>query len=273
MTTQEILRAAQGAKLPLALNQHLPPDIRAVDIRSVPDGFHARYAAHAKTYRYYILNTRVDDPFTYDTCHRVGAALNLAAMQAAAAQFLLPPPGQLLRRLGQLTPEPALHRPCHHNGHQADHHFHLRRMGRQAIFHRRLPDGPVHDAADIRLQQLFQRFLAQRVQRAEADRPILIDILEQMQKAVLPGGHALLLLQKLQRFLLKGPAQQIVNVLLGADIHAHGGAVQNKQFRRGVQPLGNDDLLGHELLQRTADGLASGLGGFIPFSHLTAPFR
>lgn len=63
-------------------------DIRAVDIRSVPDGFHARYAAHAKTYRYYILNARVDDPFTYDTCHRVGAALDLAAMQAAAAQFI-----------------------------------------------------------------------------------------------------------------------------------------------------------------------------------------
>ena len=75
-------------KIVPALNAHLPPDIRAVDIRFVPDGFHARYAAHAKTYRYYILNARVDDPFTYDTCHRVGAALNLAAMQAAAAQFI-----------------------------------------------------------------------------------------------------------------------------------------------------------------------------------------
>ena len=75
-------------KIVPALNAHLPPDIRAVDIRSVPDGFHARYAAHAKTYRYYILNAQVDDPFTYDTCHRVGAALNLAAMQAAAAQFI-----------------------------------------------------------------------------------------------------------------------------------------------------------------------------------------
>ena len=61
-------------KIVPALNAHLPPDIRAVDIRSVPDGFHARYAAHAKTYRYYILNARVDDPFTYDTCHRVGCA-------------------------------------------------------------------------------------------------------------------------------------------------------------------------------------------------------
>ena len=58
-------------------------------------------------------------------------------------------------------------------------------MGWQAIFHRRLPDGPVHDAADISLQQPLQRFLAQRVQRAEADRPILIDILEQMQSEII----------------------------------------------------------------------------------------
>ena len=64
-----ILQSADAEIVP-ALNAHLPPDIRAVDIRSVPDGFHARYAAHAKTYRYYILNARVDDPFTYDTCHR-----------------------------------------------------------------------------------------------------------------------------------------------------------------------------------------------------------
>ena len=30
MTTHEILLAAQAAKLPLALNQHLPPDIRVL---------------------------------------------------------------------------------------------------------------------------------------------------------------------------------------------------------------------------------------------------
>ena len=71
-----------------ALNAHLPPDIRAVEVQRVSDDFHARYAAHAKTYHYYILNARVDDPFTYDTCHRVGAALDLAAMQAAAKQFV-----------------------------------------------------------------------------------------------------------------------------------------------------------------------------------------
>ena len=71
-----------------ALNAHLPPDIRALAVQLVADDFHARYAAHAKTYHYYILNARVDDPFTFDTCYRVAAPLDLAAMQAAAQQFV-----------------------------------------------------------------------------------------------------------------------------------------------------------------------------------------
>ena len=71
-----------------ALNAHLPPDIRALAVQPVVDDFHARYAAHAKTYHYYILNARVDDPFTFDTCYRVAAPLDLAAMQAAAQKFV-----------------------------------------------------------------------------------------------------------------------------------------------------------------------------------------
>ena len=75
-------------KIAPALNAHLPPDIRALEILPVAENFHARYAAHAKTYRYYILNARVDDPFTFDTCCRIGPELDVAAMQAAAEQFV-----------------------------------------------------------------------------------------------------------------------------------------------------------------------------------------
>ena len=75
-------------KLVPALNAHLPPDIRALAVQAVPAGFHARYAAHAKTYCYHILNARIDDPFTVEYCHRVAPPLDLAAMQAAAAQFV-----------------------------------------------------------------------------------------------------------------------------------------------------------------------------------------
>ena len=71
-----------------AFNAHLPPDIRALEIWPVAENFHARYAAHAKTYRYYILNARVDDPFTFDTCCRIGPELDVAAMQAAAERFV-----------------------------------------------------------------------------------------------------------------------------------------------------------------------------------------
>ena len=59
-------------KLPLALNQHLPPDIRVLAAQTVPEDFHARYAAHTKTYLYRIHNHPLDE----------------AAMQAAAQQFV-----------------------------------------------------------------------------------------------------------------------------------------------------------------------------------------
>ena len=50
-------------KLPLALNTKLPRDIRVLKARVVPDGFHARYAAHTKTYLYRIHNSAIDSPF------------------------------------------------------------------------------------------------------------------------------------------------------------------------------------------------------------------
>lgn len=75
-------------KLVPALNAHLPPDIRVLEARPVAETFHARYAAHAKTYRYSLLNARVEDPFTFDTCHRVGGRLDETAMQQAAQQFV-----------------------------------------------------------------------------------------------------------------------------------------------------------------------------------------
>lgn len=75
-------------KMVQAFNAHLPLDIRALEIWPVAENFHARYAAHAKTYRYYILNARVDDPFTFDTCCRIGPELDVATMQAAAERFV-----------------------------------------------------------------------------------------------------------------------------------------------------------------------------------------
>ena len=77
-----------AAKLPLALNQHLPPDIRVLDAQPVPEDFHARYAAHTKTYLYRIHNHPIDSPFDAAYYTRVPRHLDEARMQAAAQQFV-----------------------------------------------------------------------------------------------------------------------------------------------------------------------------------------
>ncbi|MFW6361919.1 MAG: tRNA pseudouridine(38-40) synthase TruA [Spirochaetota bacterium] len=56
-------------KYALALNRHLPADIRVLDSSRVTDGFHARYSAVAREYRYYLLQTRIADPFERPYCY------------------------------------------------------------------------------------------------------------------------------------------------------------------------------------------------------------
>ncbi len=75
-------------KLPLALNAHLPADIRACAAQAVPEDFHARYSATGKEYRYIILNTAVDDPFAAGHYHRVPGPLDAEAMNAAGRALL-----------------------------------------------------------------------------------------------------------------------------------------------------------------------------------------
>ena len=77
-----------AAKLPLALNQHLPPDIRALEAQVVPDDFHARYAAHTKTYLYRIHNSQIDSPFAARYYTKVPGRLDADRMQQAAQYFV-----------------------------------------------------------------------------------------------------------------------------------------------------------------------------------------
>ena len=77
-----------AAKLPLALNQHLPPDIRVLDAQVVPEDFHARYAAHTKTYLYRIHNSPIDSPFDEKYYTRVPRRLDTAKMNTAARRFV-----------------------------------------------------------------------------------------------------------------------------------------------------------------------------------------
>ncbi len=75
-------------KLPLALNAYLPLDIRALAVRQVPETFHARYAAHTKTYHYRIRNGAVDSPFDARFTTKINRPLDITAMQTAAQDFI-----------------------------------------------------------------------------------------------------------------------------------------------------------------------------------------
>ena len=71
-------------KIPIALNCHLPQDIRVLAARRVPDDFHARYSAHNKTYHYRIRNSLIESPFDCRYTVRVHRPLDVDRMNAAA---------------------------------------------------------------------------------------------------------------------------------------------------------------------------------------------
>ncbi len=75
-------------KIPLAMNSRLPEDIAAITAEDVPEGFHARFSALAKTYKYSIYNSRLPDPLLRRFTHFVPRILNDGAMAEAAAMLV-----------------------------------------------------------------------------------------------------------------------------------------------------------------------------------------
>lgn len=71
----------------LALNAHLPPEIRVTRARFVPDTFHARFDARGKIYEYRIWNSPVLDPFERGRAWHLPGPLDLPALARAAALF------------------------------------------------------------------------------------------------------------------------------------------------------------------------------------------
>jgi tRNA pseudouridine38-40 synthase len=68
-----------------ALNAALPEDVRVRRVEDVPEAFHARFDARAKTYRYRILNSPVASPFELRYAWHVTYPLDLSAMRTALA--------------------------------------------------------------------------------------------------------------------------------------------------------------------------------------------
>ncbi len=74
--------------LPLAVNAWLPDDIRVIKAERVEPAFHARFDAVSKQYRYFVWNHPVMNPLLRRTAWHVPRRLDLAAMRAAARQFI-----------------------------------------------------------------------------------------------------------------------------------------------------------------------------------------
>lgn len=67
-----------------ALNANLPQDIVVLDVASAPPGFHPRFSALRRSYRYRIHNAAAWDPFRRDRVWHVSRTLDVDAMNAAA---------------------------------------------------------------------------------------------------------------------------------------------------------------------------------------------
>ena len=71
-----------------ALNDVLPPSIRVLESVEVPDDFHARKSAYAKTYRYRILRSPICSPFIARYVWHFPYPLDEPSMARAAAQVV-----------------------------------------------------------------------------------------------------------------------------------------------------------------------------------------
>lgn len=76
-----------AAKLALAINAHLPEDIRVVSAKRCAAGFHARFDAAGKQYRYFVWNHAALNPLLRHQAWHVPKKLDLAAMRPAARLF------------------------------------------------------------------------------------------------------------------------------------------------------------------------------------------
>lgn len=63
-----------------AVNARLPRTVRALSAREMPGGFHARFSARSKLYRYRLLASPIADPLAHRFAWHVPERLDVAAM-------------------------------------------------------------------------------------------------------------------------------------------------------------------------------------------------
>lgn len=77
-----------AAKLALAINAHLPEDIRVTSAQRCAAAFHARFHAAGKQYRYFVWNHTSMNPLLRRQAWQVPRKLDLQAMRSTARHFL-----------------------------------------------------------------------------------------------------------------------------------------------------------------------------------------
>lgn len=75
-------------KLLLALNAHLPEDVRVMAVARASGKFHARFDARGKQYRYVVWNHAAMNPLLRTMAWHVTRPLDLKAMRTAAPLFV-----------------------------------------------------------------------------------------------------------------------------------------------------------------------------------------
>ncbi len=73
-----------GANFVYALNSLLPRDVRVMESIEAEQGFHARYDAKIRVYKYYIISTKVCPPFYSRFCHTTRRVPDLALLNSYA---------------------------------------------------------------------------------------------------------------------------------------------------------------------------------------------
>ena len=84
----DLARAFATERLMGGLNAVLPADIAVLDAATVEAGFHARFSARRRTYRYLVENRPERGALLRDRAWHVRPPLDLAAMRAAAGGLL-----------------------------------------------------------------------------------------------------------------------------------------------------------------------------------------
>lgn len=84
----DVLWRAPVDRVPVALNSRLGSDLVVTAAQAAPEGFHARYSATGRTYRYTVLNRKAPSALLGRFVWHRAAPLDTEAMRAAAERLI-----------------------------------------------------------------------------------------------------------------------------------------------------------------------------------------